>query len=72
MLHTDATMTVIWFTRSLTSAIAADRILIYEGTEIGSVRYGSVNCTARPSNFVETEGFSDRCRGDRQNVALHE
>lgn len=33
-----------------------DRLLIYEGNEIGAVQYASVNCTVRPSTFVESEG----------------
>ena len=32
-----------------------DRILIYEGNQIGAVQYQSVNCTVQPSTFVESE-----------------
>jgi len=32
-----------------------DRILVYEGSEIGAVQYSSVNCTVRPSAFVEND-----------------
>jgi len=32
-----------------------DRILIYEGNEIGAVQYANLNCTVQPSIFVESE-----------------
>lgn len=32
-----------------------DRILVYDGGEIGAVQYGTVTCTVQPSTFVESE-----------------
>ena len=32
-----------------------DRILVYQGDQIGAVQYGSVNCSVQSSTFVENE-----------------